>query len=126
MRERQGLDDGISAVMGLEQALEDNVGLIELGEAEGDQAIVAEAEAAIRTLSGEVRREPDRDACCRAKRMAMTPISKSMPAPAAPKARTGPTMLLRMYTRWAERRGFKVEVLEEHDGEEAGIKSAQC
>ena len=33
-------------------------------------------------------------------------------------------MLLRMYTRWAERRGFKVEVLEMHDGEEAGIKSA--
>jgi peptide chain release factor 2 len=34
------------------------------------------------------------------------------------------SMLLRMYTRWAERRRFKVEVLEVHDGEEAGIKSA--
>ena len=47
-----------------------------------------------------------------------------MPAPAAPKARTGRRCCLRMYTRWAERRRFKVEVLEIHDGEEAGIKSA--
>ena len=55
MRERQNLDDGISAVKQLEQALEDNVGLIELGEEEGDQSIVQEAEAALRSMKGEVR-----------------------------------------------------------------------
>ena len=55
MRERQGLEDGIKAVKGVSQALEDNIGLIQLGEEEGDQSVVEEAEAAIRSLAGEVR-----------------------------------------------------------------------
>ena len=55
MRERQSLDDNIKAVKGLSQALDDNIGLIELGEEEGDDGVVAEAEAAIRALSGETK-----------------------------------------------------------------------
>ena len=55
MRERQGLEDNIRAIEGLTRALDDNTGLIELGEEEGDAAIVAEAEAAIRSLSGEIK-----------------------------------------------------------------------
>ena len=54
MRERQTLDDGIGAVRRLEQALADNIELIEMGEAEGDAAIVAEAEASIKAMAGEV------------------------------------------------------------------------
>ena len=53
MRERQGLEDGIAGVKSLTQALEDNIGLIELGEEEGDQSVIAEAEAAIRSTQGE-------------------------------------------------------------------------
>ena len=56
-----------------------------------------------------------------------TPVtrwSRSTPVPAAPTPRTGREMLLRMYLRWAERRGFKVEMKEASPGEEAGLKSA--
>ncbi|PZN56547.1 MAG: peptide chain release factor 2 [Proteobacteria bacterium] len=123
MRERQNLDDGISAVKQLEQALEDNVGLIELGEEEGDQSIVQEAEAALRSMKGEVRA-----------RQVETMLSGEADAndtyleihagAGGTESQDWASMLLRMYTRWAERRGFKVEVLEIHDGEEAGIKSA--
>ncbi len=123
MRERQNLDDGISAVKQLEQALEDNVGLIELGEEEGDQSIVQEAEAALRSMKGEVRA-----------RQVETMLSGEADAndtyleihagAGGTESQDWASMLLRMYTRWAERRGFKVEVLEIHDGEEAGIKCA--
>ena len=55
MRERQGLDDGINSIKQLSQALNDNVGLIELGEEEGDADVVSDAETAIRSLSGEIK-----------------------------------------------------------------------
>ena len=123
MRERQSLDDGIRSVRGVSQALEDNIGLIELGEEEGDSSVVADAEAAIRSLSGEVRA-----------RQIQTMLSGEADGndtyleihagAGGTESQDWANMLLRMYTRWAERRGFKVEVLEMHDGEEAGIKSA--
>ena len=55
MRERQSLDDGVKAVRELTRALEDNIGLIELGEEEGDQSVVEEAETSIRSMAGEVK-----------------------------------------------------------------------
>lgn len=123
MRERQGLDDNIRAIQGLQRALDDNVGLIELGEEEGDQGVVAEAEAAIRSLAGEIKA-----------RQVETMLSGEADAndtyleihagAGGTESQDWASMLLRMYTRWAERRRFKVEVLEMHDGEEAGIKSA--
>ena len=124
MRERQGLEDGIAAVKGLTQALEDNIGLIELGEEEGDERVVAEAEAAIALDAGEVEGAARSRRCCRARPTPTTPISKSMPAPAAPRARTGPRCCCACIRAGPSARRFKVEVLEVHDGEEAGIKSA--
>ena len=123
MRERQYLEENSQAVIGMERALDDNLGLIELGEEEGDQSIVTEAEAAIRTMAGEVRA-----------RQIQTMLSGEADAndtylevhagAGGTESQDWANMLLRMYTRWAERRGMKVEVLEMHDGEEAGIKSA--
>lgn len=123
MRERQTLDDNIQAIRGLEQALDDNVGLIELGEEEGDQSVVSEAETAIRSLKGEI-----------AQRQIQTLLSGEVDSndsylevhagAGGTESQDWANMLLRMYTRWAEKRGMKVEVLELHDGEEAGIKSA--
>jgi peptide chain release factor 2 len=123
MRERQSLEDNTVAIRGLERALDDNVGLIELGEEEGDQAIIADAEAAIRGLSGEIRA-----------RQIQTMLSGEADAndtylevhagAGGTESQDWANMLLRMYTRWAERHGMKIEVLEIHDGEEAGIKSA--
>nr|WP_157384562.1 peptide chain release factor 2 [Nitratireductor soli] len=123
MRERQMLDESIVGVRSLTAALEDNTGLIELGEEEGDDSVVAEAEAALKVLRDEI-----------AARQVETLLSGEADGNDAyleVHAGAGGTesqdwaqMLLRMYTRWAERRGMKVEVLELHDGEEAGIKSA--
>ena len=123
MRERQSLEDNVKAIRGLEQALDDNVGLIELGEEEGDQSVVAEAETAIRSLKGEI-----------AQRQIQTLLSGEADSndsylevhagAGGTESQDWANMLLRMYTRWAEKRGMKVEVLELHDGEEAGIKSA--
>jgi len=123
MRERQTLDDSIQAIRGLEQALEDNIGLIQLGEEEDDQGVVSEAETAIRSLKGEI-----------AQRQVQTLLSGEVDSndsylevhagAGGTESQDWANMLLRMYTRWAEKRGMKVEVLELHDGEEAGIKSA--
>jgi peptide chain release factor 2 len=123
MRERQSLDDNINAVRGLGQALEDNLGLIELGEEEGDADIVGEAEDAIRSLSGEVKARQIETMLSGEADANDTYIEVHAGA-GGTESQDWASMLLRMYTRWAERRRFKVEVLEVHDGEEAGIKSA--
>jgi peptide chain release factor 2 len=123
MRERQRLDDAISAVKTAEGELDDNIGLIELGEADGDKAIVAEAEGAIERLARVM-----------ARRQVETLLSGEADhndayleihaGAGGTESQDWAQMLLRMYTRWAERRGSKVEVLEYQDGEQAGIKSA--
>jgi len=123
MRERQMLDDGIRTVKGVSQALEDNIGLIELGEEEGDADIVAEAEAAIRALSGEVRARQI-ETMLSGEADANDTYLEVHAGAGGTESQDWAAMLLRMYTRWAERRSFKVETLEVHDGEEAGIKSA--
>jgi peptide chain release factor 2 len=123
MRERQGLEDNIRAIEGLTRALDDNVGLIELGEEEGDAAIVAEAEAAIRSLSGEIKARQI-ETMLSGEADANDTYLEIHAGAGGTESQDWAAMLLRMYTRWAERRRFKVEVLEMHDGEEAGIKSA--
>ena len=124
MQERTALEDQLTSIGRIERELDDQLTMIELGEAEKDEKVVAEAEEALRKLKAEVGAPRARGAAVRRGRRQRQPISKSMPAPAAPRARTGPSMLLRMYTRWAEKHGYKVEFLEETPGEEAGIKSA--
>ncbi len=123
MRERQRLDSAIAAVRETERELDDNIGLIELGEAEGDQSVVADAEAALAGLA--------REAARRQVETLLSGEADSNDAYLEIHAGAGGTesqdwaqMLFRMYARWAERQGFKVETLEFHDGEEAGIKSA--
>jgi peptide chain release factor 2 len=123
MRERQSLEDGVKTVKGVSQALEDNIGLIELGEEEGDQPVIEEAEAAIRSLAGEVRARQIETMLSGEADGNDTYLEVHAGA-GGTESQDWASMLLRMYTRWAERRRFKVEVLEVHEGEEAGIKSA--
>ncbi|MBX3597246.1 MAG: peptide chain release factor 2 [Rhizobiaceae bacterium] len=123
MRERQTLDDGISAVKRLQQSLSDNIELIELGEMEGDQTIISEAEASIKGMAAEVR-ERQIETMLSGEADANDTYLEIHAGAGGTESQDWANMLLRMYTRWAERRGFKVEVLEMHDGEEAGIKSA--
>jgi peptide chain release factor 2 len=123
MRERQSLDDGITSVKRLSQALADNVDLIEMGEEEGDADIVAEAETAIRSLSGEIKARQI-ETLLSGEADANDTYLEVHAGAGGTESQDWASMLLRMYTRWAERRRFKVEVLEVHEGEEAGIKSA--
>ena len=123
MRERQGLEDGIAAVRQITQALNDNIELIALGEEEGDDTVVADAEASLRALRAEAQARQVETLLSGEADSNDTYLEVHAGA-GGTESQDWASMLLRMYTRWAERRGFKVEVLEVHDGEEAGIKSA--
>ena len=123
MRERQGLEDGIRAVVELTRKLDDNIELIQMGEDEGDTAIVEEAEATILSMSGEVKARQIETMLSGEADGNDTYLEVHAGA-GGTESQDWANMLLRMYTRWAERRRFKVEMLEAHDGEEAGIKSA--
>jgi peptide chain release factor 2 len=123
MRERQGLEENISEIRRLSQSLDDSVQLIELGEEEGDNSIVADAEATIRGLQGEIERRQV-EALLSGEADANDTYVEVHAGAGGTESQDWAQMLLRMYTRWAERRGMKVELLEVHEGEEAGIKSA--
>jgi peptide chain release factor 2 len=123
MRERQSLEDQIAAIRRLSASLDDGVGLIELGEEEGDSGIVTEAEASIRALRDEIAARQIETLLSGEADKNDTYLEVHAGA-GGTESQDWANMLLRMYTRWAERRKFKVEVLEMHDGEEAGIKSA--
>ncbi|PKA41027.1 peptide chain release factor 2 [Rhizobium sullae] len=123
MRERQQLDDGINGVKQLEQQLNDNVELIEMGEEEGDESIVNEAEDALKSLKAEAARRQV-EAMLSGEADANDAYLEVHSGAGGTESQDWANMLLRMYTRWAERQRFKVELLEVHDGEEAGIKSA--
>jgi peptide chain release factor 2 len=123
MRERDALDDRIAAIGRMERELEDQVGLIELGEAENDTAVVAEAETALRALQAEAGRRQI-EALLSGEADANDCYLEVHAGAGGTESQDWAEMLLRMYTRWAERHGYKVEYLEETMGEEAGIKSA--
>ncbi len=123
MRERQNLDDNINAIKNLSQSLEDNVGLIELGEEEGDDAVVSEAEAAIKSLEAEIA-ERELKTLLSGEADANDSYLEVHAGAGGTESQDWASMLMRMYTRWSEKHGMKVDLLEIHDGEEAGIKSA--
>ncbi len=122
MRKRQDLDGRISSVLRLEQTIEDNVGLIELGELEGDQAIVTEAEKALTKLQTEVA-EQELETLLSGEADGNDSYVQINAGAGGTESQDWASMLMRMYTRWANQSKFKVSVLDEHVGEEAGIKS---
>jgi peptide chain release factor 2 len=123
MRERQQLDESINAVKAIEQQLKDNIDLIELGEEEGDASIVKEAEDALKAVKVEAARKQV-EAMLSGEADTNDTYLEVHSGAGGTESQDWANMLLRMYTRWAERSGYKVELLEIHDGEEAGIKSA--
>ena len=123
MRERQNLDDSIAGVRKLEQQVDDNIEMIALGEEEGDSAIVTEAEEALKALRNEASRRQV-EAMLSGEADGNDTYVEVHSGAGGTESQDWANMLLRMYTRWAERQRFKVELLEVHDGEEAGIKSA--
>lgn len=123
MRERTELDTAISDILRFEKDLDDAIELIELGDAEGDSDIVTEGEEIIRALAAEAARRQVETLLSGEADQNDTFLEVHSGA-GGTESQDWTLMLLRMYTRWGERRGFKVEALEVTDGEEAGIKSA--
>ncbi|WP_372891277.1 peptide chain release factor 2 [Rhodosalinus sp.] len=123
MRERQTLVDRIETVKSLQQQLEDNVELVEMGEAEGDAEVVAEAEAALIDLARTARAK-ELEALLDGEADANDTYLEIHAGAGGTESCDWAAMLARMYVRWAEKRGYKVELQAETPGEEAGIKSA--
>ena len=123
MRERNRLERSISAYRALENEFNDAVGLIEMAEAENDKAMVAEAEGAVGALRS--RAEAMKlESMLSGEADANDAYLEIHAGAGGTESQDWAEMLLRMYSRWAEKKGYKVEFLEESEGEEAGIKSA--
>ncbi len=122
MQERTRLDNSIQQVLQIEQDIDDSIDLIEMGEAEGDEDIVAEATQTLksalenaqkRQLESLLSGEADQNAC----------YLEIHAGAGGTEAQDWALILSRMYSRWADAHGYKVEQLEESAGEEAGLKS---
>lgn len=123
MRERNKLETSLQAYEALARDLEDTVALVELAAEEADDAMTAEAEAALRDLALRAKQaemqslfsgEADGNDC----------YIEIHAGAGGTESQDWASILYRMYTRWAERKGFKCELIEESLGEEAGLKSA--
>ncbi|MGD0431408.1 MAG: peptide chain release factor 2 [Acetobacteraceae bacterium] len=123
MRERNILASRMDGVRQLESDVSDALELIGLAEADGDAAMTAEATASLRALAEEAKRreiesllsgEADSNDC----------YLELNSGAGGTEAQDWAEMLMRMYMRWAEKHDYKVQLLEESEGEQAGIKSA--
>jgi peptide chain release factor 2 len=123
MRERNRLEASVTGYLKLEQEYRDAVELIGMAEAEGEAALLTEAEGQLRDVrrrAGDLEMqsllsgEADANDC----------FVEIHAGAGGTESQDWASMLFRMYSRWAERRGFKVEIIEETDGETAGLKSA--
>ena len=123
MRERTRLENGIGSYESMETGVAENLDMIELAEAEGEDAIAAEAEAALTKLRDTAAKlqlesllsgEADSNDC----------YLEVHAGAGGTESQDWAQMLLRMYLRWAEQHGYKLEYIEESPGEEAGLKSA--
>ncbi|HEY0026345.1 MAG TPA: peptide chain release factor 2 [Allosphingosinicella sp.] len=123
MRERRRLEEAIGATRAIEGELADTVELSEMAEAEGDDALVDDAVAALATLAD--RAEQDKvKALLAGEADANDTYIEINSGAGGTESNDWAGMLQRMYSRWAERRGMKVELIDFHAGEQAGIKSA--
>jgi peptide chain release factor 2 len=123
MQERTALEDQLTSISRIEQELDDQATMIELGEAENDQAVVADAENHLRALKADAARR-ELEALLSGEADNNDTYLEVHAGAGGTESQDWANMLLRMYVRWAEQHGFKVEYIEETEGEEAGIKSA--
>ncbi|MBF9021423.1 MULTISPECIES: peptide chain release factor 2 [unclassified Roseobacter] len=123
MRDRQVLLDKIGTYDAIKSGMDDNIGLIELGEEEGDSAIVTEAEAALSALV-ETAAAKELEALLNGEADANDSFLEINAGAGGTESCDWASMLARMYVRWAEKQGYEVDLQSVSYGEEAGIKSA--
>ena len=122
MRDRRMLSDALETHRSISQELEDQMGLIELGEAEGDAEVIAEAEAELAKL-GKVAAAKELEALLNGEADSNDTFLEINAGAGGTESCDWASMLARMYVRWAEKKGYTVEMMSESAGEEAGIRS---
>jgi len=123
MRDRQMLVDALATYEGIKQELSDHIELIELGEMEDDAEIVTEAEIALTALAKKAAQK-ELEALLDGEADANDTFLEINAGAGGTESCDWANMLARMYVRWAEKKGYKVELQAEQSGDEAGIKSA--
>jgi peptide chain release factor 2 len=123
MQERTQIEDNLGSIGRIEQELDDQITMIGLGEAESDPKVIAEAEQALKKLNAEAAR-CELAALLSGEADGNDSYLEVHAGSGGTESQDWANMLLRMYTRWAEKHRYKIEYLEETPGEEAGIKSA--
>lgn len=123
MRERDQLAKSVDTVRGIERDLDDNVTLLELGEMEGDEATITEAEGLLKALGADVARRQVQ-ALLSGEADGFDTYVELHPGAGGTESQDWAEMLMRMYMRWAEQHEYKVEIIEYSEGEGAGIKGS--
>ncbi|WP_322865531.1 peptide chain release factor 2 [Aquicoccus sp. G2-2] len=123
MRDRQALVDAMETYQTIRQDVDDNVELIEMGEMEDDNEVVAEAETALKRLARKAAAK-ELEALLNGEADGNDTFLEINSGAGGTESCDWASMLARMYVRWAEKKGYKVELQSQTAGEEAGIKSA--
>ena len=123
MRERQQLESAIGIYKKLAQDLDDGITLVEMGEAENDETTIAEGESVLRALDANAQRKSV-EALLSGEADGNDTFLEVHAGAGGTESQDWASMLARMYMRFAEKRGYKVALIEESAGEEAGLKSA--
>ncbi len=122
MRERTRIATGVDAVRKLEGEVADTMELIELAEGDGDTSMVGDAIGSLKAMTAEAKRR-EIESLLSGEADANDAFVEINAGAGGTEAQDWAEMLKRMYTRWSERHGYKVQLLEESQGEQAGIKS---
>ena len=122
MQERNHLASQTEGLVKLETDVADAVELIELGEAEGDVGVVADAISALRAYAAEAKRR-EIESLLAGEADGYDSFLEIHAGAGGTEAQDWAEMLMRMYSRWAERHGCKVEMMEASEGEQVGLKS---
>ena len=123
MKDRQALVDAMAAYEGIKQELSDQQEMIEMGEMEDDAEVVTDAEEALKALQTTAAAK-ELEALLNGEADSNDTFLEINSGAGGTEACDWAAMLARMYVRWAERKGYKVELQSESSGEEVGIKSA--
>jgi peptide chain release factor 2 len=123
MRERNQLASQVEGVQALEQEVADTIELIGMAEADGDAAMAAEGLSALRAAAAEAKRR-EIESLLSGEADSNDAYLEVNAGAGGTEAQDWAEMLARMYTRWAEQHGYKMQLMEQSEGEQAGIKSA--
>ncbi len=123
MRDRQVLSDAVETYKRLSNDLDANAEMVELADAEGDADLVAEAEANLKAIAAEAAQK-ELEALLNGEADGNDTFLEINAGAGGTESCDWASMLARMYTRWAEKKGYTVELQSETDGDEAGIRSA--